>query len=214
MNKFVVLKLALLTAALVACVTINVYFPAAAAEKAADQIIGDVIGKAGDAPQPQRSSPVGSTAPDPGARGRTLGRAVLVAIAGAIDRTLAAGMESANAAGLDLDISTPTIRQITDAMKARHGQLAQFYDSGAIGYTSDGLVDIRDANLVSLAERNSVRKWVADENRDRAALYAEIARANGHPEWERDIHSTFAKRWIANAKAGWYYKDGGAWKRK
>ena len=32
------------------CITINIYFPAAAAEKAADRIIDDVLGKEGGAP--------------------------------------------------------------------------------------------------------------------------------------------------------------------
>ena len=41
---------------------------------------------------------------------------------------------------------------------------------------------------------------------------AEIAKANGHPEWQADIRATFAKRWVANAKAGWYYNDGSGWK--
>ena len=36
-------SLLLLSAALGACVTINVYFPAAAAEKAADKIIDEVL---------------------------------------------------------------------------------------------------------------------------------------------------------------------------
>lgn len=45
---------------LVSCVTINIYFPAAAAEKAADRIIGDVWGeetKPNEAPV-QLSSPI------------------------------------------------------------------------------------------------------------------------------------------------------------
>ena len=32
------------------CITINIYFPAAAAERAADRIIDDVLGKGADAP--------------------------------------------------------------------------------------------------------------------------------------------------------------------
>ena len=35
--------------ALGGCITINIYFPAAAAEKAADRIIDEVLGKATDA---------------------------------------------------------------------------------------------------------------------------------------------------------------------
>ena len=56
---------------------------------------------------------------------------------------------------------------------------------------------------------------MADENRDRTALYREIAKANGHPEWEAQIRATFAKTWIEKARAGWYYQDAaGAWKQR
>ena len=36
--------------ALSGCITINIYFPAAAAEKAADRIIDEVLGKGTEAP--------------------------------------------------------------------------------------------------------------------------------------------------------------------
>ena len=100
-------------------------------------------------------------------------------------------------------------------MEGRHAQLRKYYDSGAVGLTRDGLVEVRDQNLVPLPERTSFRKLVADENADRANLYREIAAANGHPEWETDIRTTFAERWVSKASAGWYYQDaGGAWKQK
>jgi uncharacterized protein YdbL (DUF1318 family) len=59
-----------------------------------------------------------------------------------------------------------------------------------------------------------VQGLVAAENKDRSALYAEIARANGHPEWKADIQSTFAKRWINKASKGWWYNTGSGWKQK
>jgi hypothetical protein len=52
--------LALLSAlTLAGCVTINIYFPAAAAEKAADRIIDEVwqIKKDGDAAKPEKPAP-------------------------------------------------------------------------------------------------------------------------------------------------------------
>jgi uncharacterized protein YdbL (DUF1318 family) len=56
---------------------------------------------------------------------------------------------------------------------------------------------------------------VADDNRDRNALYREIAVANGHAEWEAQIRETFAQQWVASARAGWWYQDAsGAWKQK
>lgn len=122
---------------------------------------------------------------------------------------------SAFAQGANLDIDTPAIAAIKTAQQARHLQLKPFYDNGAIGLTRDGLIALRDASLVPLAQRALIQSLVAEENRDRAALYREIARANGHPEWEADIRATFASRWIAKAPAGWYVQNAnGEWVRK
>ncbi|HEU4655125.1 MAG TPA: YdbL family protein [Steroidobacteraceae bacterium] len=190
-----------------ACVTINVYFPAAAAEKAADKIIEGVWG---DSTPPAKSESK-SDKQSAIERVPTLAERVLLAAAtNVLDLLISPARADA-----DLNISTPAIRQITASMEARHSQLKKYYDSGAVGLTSDGLVEVRDQNAVPLAERNAVRKLVAEENADRANLYREIANANGHPEWEADIRTTFAERWISKASAGWYVQDkGGGWKQK
>lgn len=114
----------------------------------------------------------------------------------------------------NLEINTPAISQLRDSMQMRHAQLAPHYASGAVGLAEDGRVALRDANAVPLAQRTAVQGLVARENGDRDALYREIARANGHPEWEADIRSTFAKRWIDRAQGGWYIQSGGQWSRK
>ena len=46
MRRVLPLKIALASLLFAACVTINVYFPAAAADKAADQVINDITGGA------------------------------------------------------------------------------------------------------------------------------------------------------------------------
>lgn len=171
-----------------ACVTINVYFPAAAAEKAAEQFIGDVIGdrpKSNNPPPPQ---------------------------AGLLDFFIG----SAQAAEPDLTLQTPALREIQARMKQRFDSvLSQALAAGSVGLTRDGLVALRDASAVPLAERAALNQAVADENRDRKAVYAEIARANGHPEWQAQIQSTFAAQWIQQARAGWYHQDAaGAWKQR
>ena len=186
---------------LAACVTINVYFPAAAAEKAADRIIDDVWGSSS---QPAKGDKRSSLSVQPGG--------MLVAAAHSVLNLL---VPTAEAQGADLNIATPAVRQLTQSMEERHAKLKKYYDSGAIGLTRDGLVEIRDQNLVPLPERNATRKLVADENADRTALYREIATANGHPEWETDIRTTFAERWASKAAPGWFYQDkDGNWKQK
>lgn len=115
----------------------------------------------------------------------------------------------------NLDINTPGIANITNSMKARNGQLQGAYQSGAVGFAKDGNVAVRDAGALPLKDRAAINGLVAQENQDRAALYKEIAKANGHPEWEGDIRATFAQRFIQKASPGWYVQDGsGAWVKK
>jgi len=118
------------------------------------------------------------------------------------------------AAAADLEVNTPAISAIKSSMQARHGQLASFYASGAIGLTKDGLVAVRDANAVPLAQRGALTGLVKDENADRSKLYKEIAVANGHPEWQPEIQNTFAGRWIDKAQGGWWVQGAGGWTQK
>jgi uncharacterized protein YdbL (DUF1318 family) len=207
MRRVLPLKVALASLLIAACVTINVYFPAAAADKAADQFINDVTGGAakGSTPTPPQS--------------RVLPRQqepnFLVAAVGNVLYALvpAAQAQDAEAA---LNVSSPAVSRIKSSMAARFGELEKFFASGAVGLTKDGMIDVRDLNAVALPDRATVKRLVAEDNADRSQLYAEIAKASNHPEWEGDIKKSFARRWVATgAKAGWYYQgDDGSWKQK
>jgi len=201
-------KITLASLAITACVTINVYFPAAAAEKAADQIIDAVTGAAtpGNTRIVPAKPPTGQTQyRDPG---------VLVAAIGQVLYAIIPAAQAQDAA--NVDISSPEIRAIQSSMASRFGQLRKFFDSGALGLTQDGLVQIRDAGSLSLPDRGLLNRLVAEDNKDREALYTEIARANGHPEWAGDLRKIFARRWVERgAQAGWYYQNAaGAWVQK
>lgn len=114
----------------------------------------------------------------------------------------------------DLEINTPAISALKNSMQARHNQLAPNYASGAVGLTRDGLVAVRDANAVPLAQRQALNALVAAENKDRNALYKEIAVANQNPQWESEIRSTFAERWVQKAQKGWWYQGASGWQQK
>ena len=203
MNTIKSLVLLLTIAVLAACVTINVYFPAAAAERAAEEFVGDVLG------EPQKD---GSLFAPPGPMEEEGPGALLIAAGGVLNFLVA----DAHAAEPEIEINTPQINAIKARMAQRQrDSLNAYFDAGAIGFGSNGLVVIRDRAAVALSERRNLETVVADENRDRSAVYREIAIANGHPEWESDIQQTFAKEWISNARSGWYYQDtSGAWKQK
>lgn len=202
MRRVLPLKIALASLLVAACVTINVYFPAAAADKAADQVIDNITRGSGSTTPPQ--SLVTPPRDEPGV--------LLVAFGNVLNALVPA----AHAQGAEsLDVSSPAITRITSSMAARFGELEKFFASGAVGLTNNGNVDVRDLNAVALPDRATIKRLVAEDNADRAQLYSEIAKANNHPEWESDIRKSFSRRWVGKAKAGWYYQDeAGAWKQK
>lgn len=179
-----------------ACVTINVYFPAAEAQEAArefvEKVIGDELPANGEPAVPESSG------------------------AGGMAALLSFFIADAHAQTPDINLKTPAIQAIQVRMTERfQGQMAAHFTSGALGFGKDGLVVLRDPSKLGLKDRAGVNQAVSDDNRDRAALYREIAVANGHPEWEQQIRETFARQWISSARSGWWYQDaGGVWKQK
>jgi uncharacterized protein len=208
MKKYARWQIGLASLAVAACVTINVYFPAAAVEQAADKVINEVTSGAKTAPPSG-----GATLPR---ADRPLGLSDMPLLA--LDRVLNALVPAAQAqAEANIDITSPEIRAVTASMGARWTQLVPFFASGAIGLTNDGRIEMRDQAAVSLPERALARRLVAEDNKDRDTLYLEIARANKHAEWEPQIRKIFARRWHENdnVKAGWYYQnDAGDWVQK
>jgi hypothetical protein len=173
----------------ISCVTINVYFPAAAAEQAADQIIDGVWGTEGPPPGEKSATDAQSTSSVPAS--------------------------TANPGEVDLDISSPAIKALEQSMAQRHEQLKKYYNDGSVALSNDALIMLRKPAKIPLKDRTKLRSLVEGENQDRLNLYRQIALANGHPEWETDIRQIFEKRWIKRAKAGWWYQDkNGQWQSK
>ena len=199
LRKLVVAGVLGLLVVVSACVTINVYFPAAEAEQAAREFVDKVIGPEqaatpGDA-EPAKFEP---QRPSPG-----LG-------------LLSFFIADAHAQQADISLRTPAIQAIQDRMVQRfQSELSPLFDAGALGFGNDGLIVVRDASAVPLKQRAGLSQLVAEDNRDRNALYREIAVANGHPEWEQQIRDTFARQWVQSARSGWWYQAAdGSWKQK
>ena len=211
-----------------ACVTINVYFPAAAAERAADQIIDEVweekdskkpaLSKEPTLKKPEdeelwgESEDKPSTTPVPNHESKipTQENAFSYVFIGLLDFVITPAQAAPN-----LNISTPRIKALQNRMAKRHRKLKRGYINGAIGLTKDGLIKLRSPKQVPLKSRNKVKRMISEENKDRLQLYSEIAKANGKPQWVEKIRKIFARRWIERAASGWMYQDKhGRWKRK
>lgn len=196
--------------ALTACVTINVYFPAAEAREAAREFVENVIGEDGATPAPAKPSDQPGGMPGGMAFDTATGARGL-----AFDPWILLGIAPAHAQTPDITIRTPAIQAIQQRMESRFAStLRPHFDSGALGFGANGLVVVRDAGSLPLKDRVAVNAAVADDNRDRNAVYREVAVANGHPEWEPQIRDVFARQWIASARGGWWYQQGGSWKQK
>jgi uncharacterized protein len=177
------------------CVTVNVYFPAAAVQKAADEIVEDVRSK-GETPAP---------APKPGPSSWLKERL----------EGLSIGPRPVYAE-VNINVSTPAIRALKDSIKNRFGQLKPFYDKGALGENNMGLLEVRDTAALSLPERGQATNLAQQENKDRQALYTEIATANKlGTEAVPEIQKIFANSWRDQSQAGWWVQNNaGAWAKK
>lgn len=186
-----------------ACVTINVYFPAAEAREAAREFVDNVIGEQG-----AKQDDVELFPEEPGGMARA---------PAAFHPLMLVGIAPAHAQGQpDITIRTPAIEAIRARMRGRfNGTLRPYFESGALGFGNDGTVSVRDAGKIPLSDRVKVNQAVADQNRDARAVYREIAVANGHPEWEARIRDVFARQWAESASRGWWVQDAsGNWKQK
>jgi uncharacterized protein YdbL (DUF1318 family) len=187
-----------------ACVTINVYFPAAEMESAAEKIVRDVL-------KEERQDEGVENNPQ-GVIQRQQESSWLASI-NPLNFIIGSAHAQPNA---DITLSSPAIDAITARMKQRvNDYLREYLNKNVVGFTNDGLVEIVNIDQLDLKDRQAVKKVVADENRDRIALYREMAIANDHPEWEDQVRQAFVKQWIAQAQSGWLYQDNaGRWVNK
>ncbi len=180
-----------------ACVTVNIYFPAAEVQKAADKIVGDVTGenKPGAPAKPGNSSSLFE-------RMRVLACAAL--------------QPSDACAQVNVDVSTPAIRALKESMRNDFQQLKPYYDRSVVGENNNGLVEIRDTTGLDLKEQAQVKQFVDQMNKDRSALYREIQSANKYPpELLPQIQRIFANSWREQSRPGsWVQNDNGQWVKK
>jgi uncharacterized protein YdbL (DUF1318 family) len=175
------------------CVTVNIYFPAAEVQKAADKIVDDVR-------QEEKAPPKPSSF-----------------LYEQFQGLLALGLGASTAhAQVNVDISTPAIRALKASMQSRFPQLKPFYDKGAVGENNKGFIEAREATGLNLQEQARLNQLIDQENKDRTSLYREIMSANKFgPESLPQIQKIFANSWRGGAQAGWWTQnDQGQWSKR
>lgn len=176
-----------------ACITVNIYFPEATVKKTAEEIVDEIR-------QQQQQKKEGES------------RSQLPARPGSASFTLVPTAFAQEAT----TVSTPAIRALKEAMKKRFAELKPYFVGGNIGESNRGFIEIRDEAGLNLQAKAALRKLVKDENGDRTDLYAEVAKAlNIEASQIARVQKIFAESWIASAAAGWWVQqDDGKWVKK
>lgn len=185
---------ALLITTALGCVTINVNFPEGAAQKASDDFVKELY-RARD----RKDGAEPAASPTPSAQqwwhGLTLAEAW---------------------AEEPFKVAGPRVAALRERLAKRLDEMLVHKRAGVIGEDNVGLLIIKDQSAVKPMLLPKVKKLVAEENTDRAELYAEIARLNGlKPAAMKDLGRTFGHSFQSESPAGtWVQSDGGDWKQK
>jgi uncharacterized protein YdbL (DUF1318 family) len=186
-------------------ITVNIYFPAAEIHDAAANIEREVRHE--DA-TPAETAPKTSPPADKPQSQHRWPPAWRLRFAG--------GVPTALAQAININITTPAIRQLVTARKQRFASLAPLFDNGAVGENNRGLVEVRDLDRLSVQEKGRVKTLVQQENSDREQLYRALAEANNIAQDRvSDIGTIFAGVNRQEAQTGWWIQQAnGTWEHK
>lgn len=198
MKNFKHMRFALLFLLLpAACVTVNIYFPAAEVERDAEAIVQDVYGELGE-------DNGTSFAPD-GQNENVL----RVFLAECVELFV-----PADAHADVTTVSNAAIRGLKSQIADHLKQFAPFLNSGAVGIDKNGYIALRDAGGVPAAQQGRLRQLINADRGLRDRLYAEVAKARKTDQVDK-VRSIFADTWRNEARGGWFVQDNsGAWRKK
>ncbi len=187
------------------CVTINVYFPEEAIKDLSERIEDEVerVAGAGTASFRHQQALDGQ-------------RSLWAYVAEPLLRLTAGQAYAQGDAVAAPEVTNPAIRKIIDSRAARLAELNRFKASGAIGETNKGDVAVRNLDSLDLRDRAAVQRLVKSENKDRDALYKEIAAAKSVDLSQAPrIRATYAATLREKAKPGdWIQMPDGTWRQK
>ena len=164
------------------CITVNIYFPEAAVQKAADDIVDEIRknNKEDEKKEKKKTFPLIG-----------MGAGFLL-----VPETLAQE---------ETTVTTPKIRALKDSIRNRFDKLIPFFNEGRIGESNDGHVRVRSEDGLALQRKAVLRRLVKEENSDRNQLYLAVARAlEIKPNQVNRVKRIFARSWIRKAQVGWW----------
>lgn len=153
----------------VACVTINIYFPAEKVESVAGEIVRDI--RTPDKPLKDDKT--------------------------SLLRNLISHLQPGRAwAEEATTVSNPTIRALKERLRANYQQMKPFYQKGAVVENNAGYVSLGNTQGLDLVQKRDLNSLLNAENAMRKQLYEEVAKAlKIDPGQVNRIGEIFAKEW-------------------
>lgn len=178
-----------------ACVTVNIYFPAAEVKRDAERIVKDVYGELEEGEVEQQ---------EPGKNNES-----------SLMHFLASVFGPAKAHAQDVTAtSNAAIRGLKDQISKNLRQLEPFLNKGNVGIDQNGYLVLRDNSGMAVSDVAKVKKLLAQDRGLRDQLYAEVARARQTDQVDK-VRNIFANEWQNRAKPGWYVQqNNGSWAQK
>ena len=174
--------------------TVNVYFPEPELREAAEVIESDIRGISVDVSMENTNLLYKFSLP---------GGAVL-----AFELRDNLAYAQGERARVNVDVETPAILKIRTSRKERYKEIEPFLDTGRLGEGLDGFIILRDPKDLGLRDLQALKKLIAAENKDREALYGELAEAlkQGKDQIKR-IQEDYAKVIWEQLKPGHYFVE-------
>lgn len=103
---------------------------------------------------------------------------------------------------------SPLATQIAKRMQDRNNDVAALKSSGCLGENNRGYLELRDCDGVKEADaRNKAQQLMAEENKDRKALYNEIARSNKEANVTVSaVEAVYAQKRLVRGRSGEVYQ--------
>lgn len=100
--------------------------------------------------------------------------------------------------------TSPLVKEIAVKMRDRNAALEALKAKACLGESNRGYLELRDCDgLKEAGERNDAQKLLAEENKDRKALYNEITRLNTEQKISvSTVESIYALERLRRGKAG------------
>jgi uncharacterized protein YdbL (DUF1318 family) len=170
-----------------ACVTVNIYFPAAQVQKAAERIVDEVY--------------QGEVRPDAETGKIAPALKYFLSLVGPAPAHAQEGQDATS-------VSNASIRAEKEIITSNHEQLKPHYQSGTVGIQNDGYITVRSVEGLAIRDVATLRRLVDADNQARKRLYAAVAQALNIESSEVDrVAKIFADQWREKAPSGWWIQD-------